>query len=217
MLARRAVLALVTPASELPLDIAAVKTRLQGFEAADGEDDANLLRIMRAVVGHLDGERGILGGRSLLATTWREKFERWPCNVPISGKLGALELAMSPIRSISSLKYYDADGIEQTMSADDYELGEIGNGIGVVRALDAWPGLDPRRMFPITVEYVAGFAEDQAEFNDETNTVCAPLVEALMLHVGSQFEHRDALGPGSLAVVPLGYDDLVAPYMRPAL
>jgi len=58
----------------------------------------------------------------------------------------------------------------------------------------------------IEVDYRAGFGE-------ETSDVPADLRQALLALVGYWFEHRDAvIVAGSGAVVPSGFDRVIAPY-----
>jgi len=200
MISRRPVVSLVGDAPASPLDLEAVKKRLRGFEAADARDDEALQSIINAVTEHLQGDRGILG-RSLCSATFDQRFEAWPCG------RAALRLALAPVRSITSLKYFDLDGVEQTMSADDYEFASDGDA-GVIRALDAWPTLDARRMYPITVRFEAGYGA--------AADVPAPLIEAMTLLVGQLYEHRDALGVDAIAEA-IRNDPLIAQFTRASL
>lgn len=51
-------------------------------------------------------------GRSLITQTWEQVLDKFPAN--------EISIGMMPIQSITSVKYYDADGVLQTMSAADY-------------------------------------------------------------------------------------------------
>lgn len=181
---RRAALQLVdTGPTENALDLEAVKQRLRGFEAADDVDDAALNAIIAAVCDYLDGERSAIN-RALISKTYDEKFSAWPCGRE------PLRLALAPVSEIVSVKYRDEDGVEQTFDAAEYEFTTDGDA-GVVRALDAWPALDKRRMTPIVVRYVAGYG-------DSRDAIPPQLVESMTLIVGQLFEHRDALGVEAL-------------------
>jgi len=53
-------------------------------------------------------------GRAFIAQTWEQVLDAFPAN--------ELEIGMLPIQSITSLKYYDATGVLQTMDTADYVL-----------------------------------------------------------------------------------------------
>jgi uncharacterized phiE125 gp8 family phage protein len=55
-------------------------------------------------------------GRGLINQTWEQVYDKFPER--------EIEIGMLPIQSITSLKYYDADGVLQTMSAADYVLDQ---------------------------------------------------------------------------------------------
>lgn len=182
------------PAS-LPVTLAAVKARLR----IDHDDDDDALDgMIAAAVDHLDGNRGTLG-RCLITQTWDERF-------PAHYFLGSrLELSLQDVQSITSVKYFDSAGAEQTIAGADYELVP-GTYCSWVHSFDPWPSVDTRRALPVTVRYVVGYGV--------AADVPPALVDAIILHVGTLYEHRDALESYQIAVMPLGYDDLIRPHRR---
>lgn len=197
-LARRAVLSLIEPSSGdlIPKDKLKARLRID-----DDLDDPALDGIIAAVIGYMDGPNGVLG-RCLVTQTWDEKFEGFP------GLRKPLELALSPMSEVVNVRYFDPDGIEQTLAAEKFEAASDGD-LALINAFDGWPATDPRRMFPVTVRYRAGFGAVDA--------VPPPLVEALMQHAGTLYERREALGVTGIDATPLGYDDLIFAYRRPSL
>ena len=151
--------------------------------------------MLAAAVDFMDGPNGILN-RCIVEQTWDQRFERFPC----AGS--PLRLALSPLISVGSVKHFDADGVEQTVSSSDYEAITDGDR-PLVNAFDAWPAIDTRRTYPVTVRYTVGFA-----------TVPAALKEALMLHVSALY-NGGAVSP--LGLAQLGYHDLIAGHRRPSL
>ena len=53
-------------------------------------------------------------GRGFITQTWERVYDKFPGN--------EIEIGMLPIQSITSLKYYDGDGVLQTLSSADYVL-----------------------------------------------------------------------------------------------
>ncbi len=197
MLARRAVLTLITPPAAAAISLATVKRRLHIDHNAD---DDELTGIIAACVAFLDGSHGLLG-RCLINQTWEERFERWPC--------GPLELALSPVGPVTSVQYIDPAGVEQTIPLPDLDIASNGD-TTIIAPLTAWPAVDQRRAFPIRVRYVAGYGAAEA-------AIPATIREAIMLHVGSLYERRDALSVAAVSITPLGYDDLISGHRRPSL
>ena len=196
----RAIVKLVAEPTGDALSLETVKSRLR---IDFGDDDEDLRTIIAGVVKHMDGPNGVLG-RVLLTSTWDEKFERFPCG------RDALVVSLSPLSAagVTSVKYFDGAGVEQTLDPSLYEVEADGDGFAMIRAFDGWPAIDTRRMLPITVRYAVGYGDDEAELP-------ANLVNALILHASALYEHRDGIIPGSFAVTPLGYDDLIYQYARP--
>lgn len=87
-------------------------------------------------------------GQTLIAKNVVEKFDSFGT---------CLQLFASPVRSITSIQYYDSDNTQQTLSAENYSL------ISGLQNAEIYPAVD--QTFPgvavrpdaITVTYVAGF------------------------------------------------------------
>lgn len=159
------------------------------------DDDAKIDGNIKSAIGYMDGPKGVLQ-RCVGEQTWDQSFERFP-----SGR-NVLQLALSPLISLTSIKYYDVDGVQQTLASDKYEVGSDGD-LPIINCFDGWPSIDSRRMFPITVRSVVGHTEIPEEFKD-----------ALTLHVAALYESR---GVTPLALEQLGYFDLIAGHRRPSL
>lgn len=186
----------VTPAAAAPIVLADVKARLR----IDHDDDDDVLGgMILAAVDHMEGRSGILG-RQLITQTWDEFFTVGDC----AGVW--LELALDPIASVTHLKYFDSAGVEQTLAGANYELVPETRR-SFVHAFDPLPAVDTRRAYPLTVRVVVGFGAAGTD-------IPPALIDALYLHVGTLYDHRDALESTTLSVMPLGYDDLVRPHRR---
>lgn len=70
------------------------------------------------------------------------------------------ELPISPVRSISSIKYFDYEGAEQTLLAAKYQLGTI-DPMGIVSFLEfdssEKPNISDSKIWPITITLNSGW------------------------------------------------------------
>jgi uncharacterized phiE125 gp8 family phage protein len=180
-----------TEAPAALLSLPALKARLR---VSHSDDDTTLAAMLAAAVDFLDGPTAYLG-RCIGAQTWTERLHRFPT-------AGGISLSVTPVRSITSVTYYDADGAEQTIDGADLEL-ITNESEAVLFALDGWPdSLDTRRQFPITITAACGWT-----------TPPAALIEAVCQHVATLYEVQAPIGAAS-EMLPLGYDDLVNRYRR---
>lgn len=77
--------------------------------------DALLTAFIGAVVGSLDPASDGWLGRALARQTWELRLDSFPS--------GAITFPYPPLSTVTSVKYDDADGVEQTLVADtDYRL-----------------------------------------------------------------------------------------------
>lgn len=112
-------------------------------------DNDLLPRCIKSAYAALDGEYGWLN-RSILTQSW---------TLYLSSFFDVLELPKGPVQSITSIKYYDADGVLQTLAGNQYELQKgkivatVSKAYGVV-----WPTLDTRKR-AVQIEYVTGFGD----------------------------------------------------------
>lgn len=189
----RPIVSLHTAPTETPVTLAEVKARLR-IDHAD--DDSWLGGVLAATVGLLDGPDGLLG-RCMVAQTWEQRFPAF-CN--------PLPLHVANVASVASVTYFDAAGVSQTVSAGAYELVPH-NRRAVLYAVDGWPATDPRRALPVTVRTVCGFGPASA--------VPAALKEAVLQHVGTLYERRDALDLAQAVASPLGFAGLIEPFAIP--
>lgn len=186
-----------TPPATLPVTLDEVKARLRVMH---DDDDAVLTRLIKAVTASLDTHNGLLG-RCMVDQVWQERFTAFPC--------GRLYLALSPVSEIQELSYIASDGSLVGIDSALFELADEAEAPFLQMIGLPWPPTDARRALPVIVRYKAGYgaAEDVPE----------PIREAIMLHVGSLYERRDALSEAALSVTPLGFNDLIRPYWKPAI
>lgn len=114
-------------------------------------------------------------------------FERWPCS-------RELEFYDSPIKSVTYVKYLDANGVEQTLSSDKYYFVRDYKSKLWLKSNESWPTLadHPR---PITVRFVGGFKRNADTAQGEIE-LPAELLKAMLLLVNHYYEHRGLVYTG---------------------
>jgi uncharacterized phiE125 gp8 family phage protein len=91
-------------------------------------------------------------GYGLFTQTWRYDLSEWAEVIP-------LPMALK-LQSITSVKYYDADGVLQTLDSTVYTTDMIARPAALVRASDqSWPTLQgDRNTGRIQITYVVGWS-----------------------------------------------------------
>lgn len=164
-------------------------------------DDAILADYAAAAAEQLDGIDGTLQV-ALISQTWRDFW-------PDFASVGVLRL--HPVQSISSVKYLDADGVEQTVAAGDWFAIEDPKGKRVC-FVDGAPSVTSLSSRPdaVRVEYVAGFGDDAAKVPNRIR-------QAHRLLVGHYYENREAvahIASGKFETLPLAVSSLLGPFRR---
>jgi len=113
-----------------------------------GEDDDRINALIAAATSFLDGANGMLG-RCLVSQTWELVLDEFS---------DAIKLGLGPVTSITSVKYYDTAGDEQTLSADYYTADLTSDPQWIVLNSDySWPDLMDG-VNAVTIRFVAGYA-----------------------------------------------------------
>lgn len=161
---------IVEPTQE-PLTLSEVKRQLNVI--ADDED--TLLET------YLQAARELVeayANRSLLLQTYRLRIHDFP--------LDPLQLPRPPLVSVTSIEYYDLEGVLQTLSTDNYNV-DADREPGVVWQADDtdWPETNGAPN-GITVTYVAGYATPAA--------VPARAKQAMLVLIAHWYRVREAVG-----------------------
>lgn len=115
-------------------------------------------------------------GLALLEQTWEAA---WPCFL-----LDGFVLPRPPLLSVTSVKYIDENGTEQTLAADQYTVNTRAFPGEVVPAYNvAWPAT---RDVPnaVVIRFVAGFGDEEVEVPES-------ILDALRLEVADRYWHRE--------------------------
>jgi len=196
----------ITPPDGYPVTLAEVKFHVHAEDFTD--DDATLLRLIAEETDHLDGWWGILN-KALKPQAWELRLDAFPS--------GSIQIPLGPLISVTSVKYDDADGNEQTVAPADYFVDTVTeNGWIVPVAEFSWPEtIDAANAVRILFE--AGYPDEPdtssgAESGALISTVPASIKGAIILRVAARYEKReDDAQPETTAA-----DRLVNPH-RPLL
>jgi uncharacterized phiE125 gp8 family phage protein len=146
-------LGLVTRPVEQAVTLAEAKKQVEIGDAVTYHDD-QLRRLIKAATQQVT----VRSGRQILTATYRLTLDDFPS--------GNLLLPFPPVQSISSLKYYDSDGVQQTLATTVYKLlsdrepAEI-----ALRNGQSWPTVYAEDD-AVEITYVAGVADTAGELPD---------------------------------------------------
>jgi uncharacterized phiE125 gp8 family phage protein len=163
----------VVPAEE-PLSLIEAKNHLR-VEAP--EDDALIAALIAAARDQLEGETS----RQLVTATWRLSLDCFPA---------VIRLPISPVQSVSSIQYLDANEVLQTLSASVYVVDTDRKPARIAPAYgEVWPTTLPQ-INAVKVTFVAGYGTPAA--------VPESIKEALKLMIGHWYENREASITGTI-------------------
>lgn len=134
-----------TPPAREPVSLALAKSHLR----VDGTDDDNLISgLIVAARRWCENYQN----RTYMEQTW----ELWLDDFPAEDYI---EIPLPPLQSITSIKYYDTDDTEATVTATDYIVDATGF-IGRVVLADgkSWPTTSLRPAKGVCIEFVCGYA-----------------------------------------------------------
>ena len=123
------------------------------------------------------------------------------------GKTGyEIILPMSPVQAITSIKYIDANGVQQTLDPSQYKLDNVSEPARIVPAYGvSWPAAR-NEINSVEVTYVAGFGDNTA--------VPEGIKSWIKIRIGTLYENREEvaiLTRGKVEVLPF-VDGLLDPF-----
>lgn len=162
-----------------PVSVAEAKSMAVDVPASD---DALIQSFIEAATEKV----GAMAGRVLASETWELSLE--------TGIAGDVKLPKSPVQSVASITYFDADDVEQAADVADFYLFRDDD-IAVLRPKSgvSWPNANALRSDAITIEFVAGYT-DCPEI----------LVHAVKLLVAYWYDNRNAASQTVLQEIPFG-------------
>ena len=142
--------------------------------------------------------------RALMTQTWTLYQDAVPPG-------SELILPYPPLQSVTSIKYKDVDGNEQTFSAAEYDVDTVSEPgrIALVESTSGWPSVQSSTINVFYVEYDAGYTS--------IDKVPSEIKHAILMMVAHLYEHREDVadvGHGLINVlrIPQGSEWLLFPY-----
>lgn len=162
---------ITAPALAVDLATAKVELRVQSGNA----EDAQLTRWINGATERAEHETG----RAVMDQEWELILDAFPA--------AEIELAKSPLRSITSVTYLDAAGVLQTLSGSAYSLdADKQPGWLFPAEGTSWPATQDVAN-AVRVRFRCGYATTPAELAEK-----APgIVNWIMVQVATQYDNRD--------------------------
>ncbi len=166
-------LILVTAPTTEPVTLSDAKSHLR---VTDADEDSLITTLISAARDIAES----FTNRSLITQTWDLKLDEFGEEIRIPSP---------PLVSITSVKYYDLDEVEQTLATTEYSVLNAGAATKTGRIVPAytksWPSV---RGMPndITVRFVAGYGAassvpPQTSYTERTASIAEPHVSRLRL------------------------------------
>lgn len=144
---------LITAPAALALSLA--EARLAARRQADDTSlDTELTILIKGLTRDIEQRTG----RSIINRTYQQILDTFP---------DAIQLYFPPISSVSWVKYYDADGVLQTLDPQDYQTDLTREGYIVAAPDVEWPETEDGRINAVMVQYVAGYGADSTSTPDD--------------------------------------------------
>lgn len=176
-------LKLITPATELAVSLADAKAHLR----VDTTDEDALITAYITAAAELAEQTT---GRALMPQTWELTLDAFP---------EAFEITRVPAASITSLKYWDKAGEQQTLGTALYTLDDTDD-FGIAYVVPVFGGTWPdtrAQINAVALRYVAGYATGA--------NVPDSIKSWIKLQVGAMYENREA--EGAVQTHALGFAD----------
>lgn len=137
-------LIVITPPASEPVTPEEAKAS-PSFRVSVATDDADITTLIKAAREMAEA----ITRRALVTQTLELVLDAFPA--------GGIELYCPPIQSVTSIKYIDTDGVEQTLSADLYDLdSDTEPGMVAPAYNESWPSTRDQ-INAVRVRYVAGY------------------------------------------------------------
>lgn len=168
-----------------------VKAHLRRTDTAD---DSYITNLIDSAADFVEQKTG----RALLSQTW---------NLTTDFCGHAIHLVLPPIQSVTSVKYLDPDGDEQTLASDAYRVADLG-----AWSTNIWPAFGetwPQTQAidgAVTVEFVTGYGAD-------ADALPGSMKQAIREIVGTWYDQRSAVTITTVAIeIPLTATAALAPF-----
>lgn len=186
---------IVTPPAVEPLTLAQMRTFLylstQGSPGTNPQDDY----VTALILGSRKRAESDLR-RALITQTWDIFYDCFPWD-------DIIPVPLPPLQSVTTIKYFDVDGTEQTLSDSTYLVDSDSQPARITPTEgNSWPSIQVRTN-AVTVRIVTGYG-------DASTDVPGDILTALKIALGHWFENRqEAVVGRTIAEMPFAYQALI--------
>jgi uncharacterized phiE125 gp8 family phage protein len=193
-------LRLITPPAVEVFTLAQAKAHLR-VDFTD--EDALISALIVAARQYAEGPTGFTG-RAFVTQTWELVIDEFPD--------AEVKIPMPPLQTVTSIKYDDSGGTEQTLDPTLYYVDDVSEPGWVVPITSGWP-TTIAAINAVRIQFVAGYDADTSSPPDLTANVPGNIRAAMLLIIGSLYEHREQNVVGvSATQLPMGVNDLLRPH-----
>lgn len=185
-----------TPATKPPVTIADAKAHLVVTSSTDDALISSYVHAAGQMVSNLTGRSLINSTYTLLLPNWPSTYDQpflSSANTAKPTRLATtIRLPRSPLVSVSSIKYYDSDNTQQTISSSNY-IVTTGVEPPTIEPLAtySWPPLYSRD-WPIEIIFVAGYGTAETSIPDA-------IQHAIKMLVANWYENRESVLVGTIS------------------
>jgi len=139
--------------------------------------------------------------RALITQTWELRLDDWPSEI---------WLTRPPVQSITSIKYLDTDGVEQTWSDALYQTDLYAEPARISPIYgESYPDLETGAYNRVIVRFVNGYG-------DAASQIPTPIIQSMEIMISHWFQNRELIltdiGRNAPIEIPLSAQALLAPY-----
>jgi uncharacterized phiE125 gp8 family phage protein len=205
-------LRVITPADVEPISLAEARTHLRDdaqydspYDTPLSELDDDLIQTLITAARQWAEE---FTGRTIAQATLEYNLDAFPSGTEVADRV--IELPGSPIQSLVSVGYTNADGA-QTIDSADYQIDLVSNPPRLSPAVDvsAWPATTTM-MNAVQVQYLAGYTLP----TDSPNDYPLPklMKQAILLVIGHWYANTEDGAPVKIQEIHLGAKSLLRNY-----
>lgn len=187
-------LKIITAATIEPVSLTEAKAHLR---ITDSNSDTLITSLIAAARQHCEA----ITNRALASVTYELIMDSFPEKIV---------LPMSPVESVTSIKYKDSDGIETTLASTEYILYNSEPAVVIPDYGISFPSFTPYPTGAIKIRFVAGY---KTTSTDASLLIPEAIKQAILLIIGHFYENRQEYIVGqTIAKIPLAAEALLYPY-----
>lgn len=183
----------VTAPTEEPVSLDDAKAQVSIID--DTSHDARLLRLIKAARLQAEAHTGMRA----LTQTVRLELDTFPD--------GAIDLAVYPVASISSVQYDDTNNVQQTLALNAGYYSDITGMTPRLLPVDSWPDTKDGKPGAVRITMVAGYTS--------ADLVPEDFSQAVLMRLAELFDQTMESVQGMMtAPASVGFELLLAPHRR---